>query len=292
MDESDRMYSLFLHVVSSIINYLSFFTTDHFKRKVCRRPSWKRGIIRKKKEKRCYKKTEEEEDEAEVELEVEPEAEVEAAGPSDSCLTQDEESSSDATGPQPNGHHPHGPSTEEESSNELPAVASADLPDACEAIQGPKPTEEEGPTAKKGESESTEPNHHGDNSLLNADGDSPAKKAGFQPSIETFKPLAAQVQPKHTEALLVSQVGCVNGTESMDSLDSNSLMKSNEADTRTPQSPTEGCKRSEQEEHKEENICKPAQEQHPLDIEALTETLDNDQEKEGMIIFISPQQSL
>lgn len=287
MNKSDELYIL----------CLLFFITDHFKRKICRRPSWKRGIIRKKKEKKCYKKeTEEEEDEAELEAEAEPggeaEAELEAAGPSDSCLTQDEESSCDATGPQPNGHHPHGPSTEEESSNEPPVVASADLPDACEATRGPKPKEEEGPTAKKGESESTEPNHHGGNSLLNADGDSPAKKAGFQPLIETFKPLDAQVQPKHTEALLVSQVGCVNGTESMDSLDSHSLKRSSEADTRPPQSPTEGCKRSEQEEHREENVCKPTQEQHPLDTEALTETLENDQEKEGMIIFPSSQQSL
>ncbi|XP_037541679.1 ATPase family AAA domain-containing protein 2B [Nematolebias whitei] len=262
-------------------------TTNHFKRRVCRRPSWKRGIIRKKKEKKTYKKEMEEEDEreAEPEVEVEPEAEVEATGPSDSCLTQDEESSCDITGPQPNGH-PLGPSTEEESSNELPAVASADLPNASEATEGLKPKEKEGSTAKEGKSESIEPHYHDGNSLLNADGDGQAKQAGFQPLIETFKPLDAQVQPKHTQALLVSQVGCVNGTESMDSLDSHSL-KSCKADTRTPQSPTEGCKRPEQDEHKDEDVSKPTQAQHPLDCEALTETVEKDQDEDGSSIRTS-----
>uniref|UniRef100_A0A8C7R3C1 ATPase family AAA domain-containing protein 2 n=1 Tax=Oncorhynchus mykiss TaxID=8022 RepID=A0A8C7R3C1_ONCMY len=88
---------------------------NHIKRKARRRPSWGRGIIRKKKN---YKKgTEEEEDEG-----AEPKPET--AVPSDSCLTQDEESSCDTMDPQPNGHHTHphtyGISTEEESSNEAP----------------------------------------------------------------------------------------------------------------------------------------------------------------------------
>uniref|UniRef100_A0A671UEG7 ATPase family AAA domain-containing protein 2 n=1 Tax=Sparus aurata TaxID=8175 RepID=A0A671UEG7_SPAAU len=120
-------------------------TTNHIKRKIRRRPSWGRGIIRKK---RYYKKGTEEEEE-------EPEAEVEAAGPSDSCLTQDEESSCDTMGPQPNGHHPHVPSTEEESSNEPPVAAPSENPDASETQEEPTPKEEE-PTAKEAESENTE----------------------------------------------------------------------------------------------------------------------------------------
>ena len=73
--------------------------------------------------------------------EDEPEAEVEAAGPSDSCLTQDEESSCDTSGPQPNGHHHHAPSTEEESSSEPLVVAPAEPPDDNEAREEPTPKE-------------------------------------------------------------------------------------------------------------------------------------------------------
>uniref|UniRef100_A0AAX7TET5 ATPase family AAA domain-containing protein 2 n=1 Tax=Astatotilapia calliptera TaxID=8154 RepID=A0AAX7TET5_ASTCA len=140
---------------------------DYVKRKVRRRPSWGRGIIRKKKN---YKKGTEEEEE-------EPEAEVEAAGPSDSCLTQDEESSCDITGPQPNGHHPHAPSTEEESSNEPPVAAPDKPPDASEAREAPMPKVEE-PAAKEAEPEitgkHTEPHCLGGSSQPNTDGDSEA----------------------------------------------------------------------------------------------------------------------
>uniref|UniRef100_A0A8C9XDQ2 ATPase family AAA domain-containing protein 2 n=1 Tax=Sander lucioperca TaxID=283035 RepID=A0A8C9XDQ2_SANLU len=116
-------------------------------RKIRRRPSWGRGIIRKKK---IYRKEMEEEEEEEEG------AEVEAAGPSDSCVTQDEESSScDTMGPQPNGHHPHVPSTEEESSNEPPVAAPAEPPDTSKAQEEPTPKEEE-PTAKEAEPENTE----------------------------------------------------------------------------------------------------------------------------------------
>uniref|UniRef100_A0A669BJJ8 ATPase family AAA domain-containing protein 2 n=1 Tax=Oreochromis niloticus TaxID=8128 RepID=A0A669BJJ8_ORENI len=192
---------------SSLLGLL--LSKHHVKRKVRRRPSWGRGIIRKKKN---YKKGTEEEEE-------EPEAEVEAAGPSDSCLTQDEESSCDITGPQPNGHHPHVPSTEEESSNEPPVAAPDKSPDASE----------------------------------------------------------------HTEVLLVSQVDCVNGNESMDSLDLQSLKGSSEAETRTPQSTAEGSNRAEQDEHKDKNESKPTQEQHPQDGVAVTETVEEDHNKEGIM---------
>uniref|UniRef100_A0A3Q0R8I2 ATPase family AAA domain-containing protein 2 n=1 Tax=Amphilophus citrinellus TaxID=61819 RepID=A0A3Q0R8I2_AMPCI len=194
-------------------------TTNHIKRKIRRRPSWGRGIIRKKK---SYKKGTEEEEE-------EPEAE--AAGPSDSCLTQDEESSCDITGPQPNGHHPNAPSTEEESSNEPPVAAPIKPPDASEVREAPTP----------------------------------------------------KVEEPHTEVLLVSQVECVNGNESMDSLDLQSLKRSSEAETRTPQSMAEGCNRAEQDEHKDKNESKPTQEQHPQDGMAVMETAEEDPNREGMI---------
>uniref|UniRef100_A0A3Q1GKD3 ATPase family AAA domain-containing protein 2 n=1 Tax=Acanthochromis polyacanthus TaxID=80966 RepID=A0A3Q1GKD3_9TELE len=243
-------------------------TTNHIKRKIRRRPSWGRGIIRKKK---IYKKGMEEEEE-------EPEAEVEAAGPSDSCLTQDEESSCDTTGPQPNGHHPHLPSTEEESSNEPPVATPAAPTNASEARE-PTPGEEES-TAKEAENteQHTEPHCLGGGSQPSADGDGQAKQADFQPLIETSESSDAEVQPKHTEGLLVSQVDCVNGNESMDSLDSQSLKKSSEAETRTPQSTAEGSSKPEQEEHKDKNENKPTQEHHPLDGRA--ETVEEAQDKE------------
>ncbi|CAI5683276.1 ATPase family AAA domain-containing protein 2B isoform X1 [Oreochromis niloticus] len=248
-------------------------TTNHVKRKVRRRPSWGRGIIRKKKN---YKKGTEEEEE-------EPEAEVEAAGPSDSCLTQDEESSCDITGPQPNGHHPHVPSTEEESSNEPPVAAPDKSPDASEAREAPMPKVEE-PAAKEAEPEitgkHTEPHCLGGSSQPNIDGDNEASRAHFQPLIEMSVSSDAEDQPKHTEVLLVSQVDCVNGNESMDSLDLQSLKGSSEAETRTPQSTAEGSNRAEQDEHKDKNESKPTQEQHPQDGVAVTETVEEDHNKE------------
>uniref|UniRef100_I3IXC7 ATPase family AAA domain-containing protein 2 n=1 Tax=Oreochromis niloticus TaxID=8128 RepID=I3IXC7_ORENI len=190
-----------INIVPSCLFSFPLFLTDHVKRKVRRRPSWGRGIIRKKKN---YKKGTEEEEE-------EPEAEVEAAGPSDSCLTQDEESSCDITGPQPNGHHPHVPSTEEESSNEPPVAAPDKSPDASEAREAPMPKVEE-PAAKEAEPEitgkHTEPHCLGGSSQPNIDGDNEASRAHFQPLIEMSVSSDAEDQPKHTEVLLVSQVDC------------------------------------------------------------------------------------
>ncbi|XP_042246942.1 ATPase family AAA domain-containing protein 2B [Thunnus maccoyii] len=251
-------------------------TTNHIKRKIRRRPSWGRGIIRKKK---IYKKgTEEEEDEPEAEVEAE------AAGPSDSCLTQDEESSCDTTGPQPNGHHPHVPSTEEESSNEPPVVVPAEPPDANEAREEPTPKEEE-PTAKEAESENTEKHTellcHGGGSPPKTDGDSQAKEADFQPLIETSESSDAEAQPKHTKGLLVSQVDCVNGNESMDSLDAQSPKRSSEAEKGTSESMPEGSAMPEQEEHKDKNESKPTQEHPPQDGTTVTESVEEDQDKEG-----------
>lgn len=209
---------------------------------------------------------------------------MEAAGPSDSCLTQDEESSCDTTGPQPNGHHPHVSSTEEESSNEPPVAAPTEPPDASEAREEPAPKDEE-PTAKEAESENTEKRTElhclGGSSQSKAEEDSQAKQADFQPLIETSESSDAEAQPKDTEGLLVSQVDCVNGNESMDSLDSQSLKGSSEAEKRTPQSTAEGSNKPEQEEHKDKNESKPTQEHPPQDGRAVTENVEEDQDKEG-----------
>ncbi|KAK5853211.1 hypothetical protein PBY51_007018 [Eleginops maclovinus] len=248
-------------------------TTNHIKRKIRRRPSWGRGIIRKKK---TYKKGMEEEEEEE--------AEVDAVGPSDSCLTQDEESSCDTMGPQPNGHHPHVPSTEEESSNEPPVSAPAEPPDASEAQKEQTPTEEE-PSAKKAEPENTEKHSElhrlSGSSQPKADGDGQSKKADFQPSIELSKSSDAEVQPKHTEGVLISQADCVNGNESMDSLDSHSLQGSSEAEKRTAHSTAQGSNEPEQEEHKDKHESNPTQEHPPQDGRAEAGNVVEHQQTEG-----------
>ncbi|XP_054474206.1 ATPase family AAA domain-containing protein 2B [Anoplopoma fimbria] len=253
-------------------------TTNHIKRKIRRRPSWGRGIIRKK---RSYRKETEEEEEEEGE----PEAEVEVAGPSDSCLTQDEDSSCDTMGPQPNGHHPHGPSTEEESSNEPPVAAPAKPPDASEAREEPTPKEEKEPTARDAEPENpeklTELHRLGGSSQPEADRDDSAKQADLQPLIEKSKSLRSEVQPEHTEGPSVSQADCVNGNESMDSLDSQTIKRSGEAEKRSPPSMTEGSNEPEQEEHKDKNQSHPTQEHPPQDGSAVTENAEEDLDPEG-----------
>lgn len=247
-------------------------TTNHVKRKIRRRPSWGRGIIRKKK-KEHKKGTEEEEEEPEVET----------AGPSDSCLTQDEESSCDTTGPQPNGHLPHLPSTEEESSNEPPVTIPAKPLDANDATEEPRPKEEE-PTAKEAESrdktKDVEPPCLDGSLQTDGDVDVQVKQADAQPSKETSESSDTEVQPKHTDGLLVSQVDCVNGNESLDSLDSQSLKTSSEAATRTPLSTVEDSEPPEQEEHKDGNESKPTEELHPQDGRTVTETTDEGPDKE------------
>lgn len=242
-------------------------TTDHIKRKIRRRPSWGRGIIRKKK---SYKKgTEEEEEE-------EPEPEVEATGPSDSCLTQDEESSCDTTGPQPNGHHPHLPSTEEESSNE-PPVSVALTSGACDVSE--EPTLMEGNlTAKEAEKQEK-----------HTELQSPREEPKVEEKMEKMEAaqVGADVQPSKSSGAECSSSGgggglleshCVNGNDSMDSLDSQSLDKSSEADKRT-QSPDSSNSADQEEEHKDKSESKSTQENPPQ--EERTENVTEDQEKEG-----------
>lgn len=216
------------------------------------------------------------------EEEEEHEAEVEAAGPSDSCLTQDEESSCDTMGPQPNGHHPHAPFTEEESSNEPPVSAPAGTSGASELSKEPTPKEKEVLPAKEGYSEKREKHTHvhylGDSSYLQADGHCQAKQADFQPLIKMPKSLDDEVQPQH----LVSQVDCVNGNESMDSLDSQSLKRNSEAEKRTCQGPAGDSDKPEQEEHNDEHENHPIQERPVQDGRGVIQGAEEEQGEEGM----------
>uniref|UniRef100_A0A8C8MEQ3 ATPase family AAA domain-containing protein 2 n=1 Tax=Oncorhynchus tshawytscha TaxID=74940 RepID=A0A8C8MEQ3_ONCTS len=225
--------------------------------KARRRPSWGRGIIRKKKN---YKKgTEEEEDEG-----AEPKPET--AVPSDSCLTQDEESSCDTMDPQPNGHHTHphtyGISTEEESSNEAPRGQRTETQGVSNTGIGPK--EDETPTTedqakstctdkdpqsksesycKNKEPKAQEIQYKGEGSSSKDEGSqaesenpqAKPKEEGFQPmDVEKVQPKDDEVQSKTEQQSSVPTPAtappvpreCVNGNESMDSLDSQALKSS------------------------------------------------------------------
>ncbi|XP_077409262.1 ATPase family AAA domain-containing protein 2B isoform X2 [Vanacampus margaritifer] len=211
-------------------------TPNHIKKKLRRRPSWVRGIIRKHKH---YKKGT---DEQKVEH---TEVEMEAAGPSDSCLTLDEESSCDTPGPRTNGHLPHVSSMEEESSSE-PLVDSSD--------------------AGKELEKQTRLHCLGNDSHPQADGDS---QTGAKPPIE--KSDSSDIQ--HTEPLHVAQV---NGNESMDSLESQCLEKIKAGEERTPQNTADGSDKiaSKGEEHN-------SIDEGDLTQVYAVKSLEEDQDKEG-----------
>ncbi|XP_061667938.1 ATPase family AAA domain-containing protein 2B isoform X2 [Syngnathoides biaculeatus] len=164
--------------------------SNHIKKKLRRRPSWLRGIIRKHKH---HKKGVEEE-----KGEEQTEGETEAAGLNDSCLTLDGESSCDTPGPHSNGLLPNVSSMEEESSNE-PPVGNVE-------------------TGKELEKQ-TQLHCLGNNSQTRADGDS---QTDTNPLIEKSE----SSETRHMEALHGAQV---NGNESMDSLDSRCLEKISKA---------------------------------------------------------------
>lgn len=217
-------------------------TPNHIKRKFRRRPSWGRGIIRRKK---TYCKSKDRGTEAEEE-EEEEEEEHEAEGEGDaSCITQDEESSCDTAGPQTNGHLP---STEEESSNEPPDEAAAAKDKSEKAPETPRPEEE------------------------------PEAKQEKPPPIETPESSDAEPQPKHIDALVV----CVNGNESMDSLDSQSLPSSSEAGGNSRTTLDNGPAKPEMEEHKDTlDNSQTTQEQPPHEGGPIPESVEDDTSKEG-----------
>lgn len=246
------------------------FFVDHIKKKIRRRPSWGRGIIRKKK---SYKKGTEEE-------EGEPES-VEAAGPSDSCLTQDEESSCDISGPQTNGLVP---STEEESSNEPPVGAQAETPDTGED-QKDLPSKEEEHTLKESENKEELNKIYCLGNILQpkVDRENMDKQEDFQSLIEISASSDAEPQPKHTELLLVSQADCVNGNDSMDSMDSQTLKRTSLAVKITPQSESDGSNNNpEVDEHNAENMSEPTLDYLPLDGMAGAENVEAAQDKDGI----------
>lgn len=243
---------------------------DHIKRKIRRRPSWGRGIIRKKK---IHKKgTEEEEG---------PEAEVEVTGPSDSCLTQDEESSCDTSGPQTNGHLA---STEEESSNEPPDVAEARTSNADEQLKILASKEEESvPKECEDGDTSTQLQCLGDGSQIEVEGDNSKKQVDPQCSMEAPRSSDTKAQTKHTDSFLPSEMDCVNGSESLDSVDSQTLKGSNEAVKSTSQSGSEGSKKTpELDEHNATNKREPTQEHLPQDTTATSKNVEEGQDKEGI----------
>ncbi|XP_052379899.1 ATPase family AAA domain-containing protein 2B isoform X1 [Oncorhynchus keta] len=240
---------------------------SHMKRKTRRRPSWGRGIIRKKK---IYKKgMEEEEDEG-----VEPEPE---------SLSQDEDSSCDTMDPQPNGHHTHphtqSISMEEEHSNAAPRGRSTETETQGESSTGTGPKKEETPaTDDKAKSTSTDkelqsksessPSEREESyckdeepqaqdKLIQSEGegskhedlqskDKGTRADGENPQDQPDDPQAKHKEaqskaeqhlsaPKTATAPSVPREECVNGDESLDSLDSQAL-KSSE----TEEGPTEG----------------------------------------------------
>lgn len=251
-------------------HFAFLFFIDHIKRKIRRRPSWGRGIIRKKK---IHKKGTEEEEE--------PEAEVEVTGPSDSCLTQDEESSCDTSGPQTNGHLA---STEEESSNEPPDVAEAQTQNADEQLRDLASKEEQS-VPKECEARDTPSQLHclGDGSRIEAEGDNRKKQVDPQCLMETPESSDTKAQTKHTDGFLLSEMDCVNGNESMDSMDSQTLKGSSEAVKSTSQRGSEGSKKTpELDEHNVTNKREPTQEHLPQDTTMTTENVKEGKDKEGI----------
>lgn len=167
----------------------------------------------------------------EGEEEEDAEAETEATGPSDSCLTLDEEESScDTVGPQTNGH---APSTEEESSSETPVVAAArtdeEVPVSKEEPGVGDEDEEDGEKLTTSHAATKDRDHHSD---LSPPGG-------------------------HAGQLEAARVDCVNGNESMDSVDSGSLETDRGEDSQ--KRPLEVM------EHKEKHSCEPSQERHLQD---------------------------
>ncbi|XP_031656605.1 ATPase family AAA domain-containing protein 2B isoform X2 [Oncorhynchus kisutch] len=236
-------------------------SSNHMKRKTRRRPSWGRGIIRKKK---IYKKgMEEEEDEG---AEPEPES-----------LSQDEDSSCDTMDPQPNGHHTQSISMEEEHSNAAPRGRSTETETQGESSTGTGPKKEETPATDakststdkdlQSKSESSpserEASHCKDkepqaqDKLIQSEGegskhedlqskDKGTRADGEKPQDQPDDPQAKHKEaqskaeqhlsaPKMATAPPVPREECVNGDESLDSLDSQAL-KSSE----TEEGPTEG----------------------------------------------------
>ncbi|XP_036831938.1 ATPase family AAA domain-containing protein 2B isoform X1 [Oncorhynchus mykiss] len=277
-------------------------SSNHMKRKMRRRPSWGRGIIKKKK---IYKKgMEEEEDEG---AEPEPES-----------LSQDEDSSCDTIDPQPNGHHTQSISMEEEHSNAAPRGRSTETETQGESSTGTGPKKEETPAiddkAKdlQSKSESSpsereeshckgeepqaqykliqsedEGSKHKDlqskDKGTRADGEKPQD----QPDDPQAKHKEAQSKaeqhlsaPKTATAPPVPREECVNGDESLDSLDSQAL-KSSETEEGPTEGTGEGAEGKDYMSAKSRGIQeRPPQDGRKGDIETGEE--EHEQDREGV----------
>lgn len=165
-------------------------------------------------------------------------------------------------GPQTNGH---APSTEEESSNETPAVTvattrSEEVPAASK--EEPGVAKEDGDAAEDDEKRS--PSH-----AATGDGPHAAEPEDRDNHSETSVP---SPPPGHAEEAPVeaSRAACVNGNESMDSVDSGSLTTSHGEDAQ--QRPPEA------DEHKEKHSGEPSQERHLQDGRAAVAEKIQDQD--------------
>lgn len=206
---------------------------------------------------------------------------MEVTGPSDSCLTQDEESSCDTSGPRTNGHLA---STEEESSNEPPDVAEAQTQNADEQLKDRASKEEES-VPKECEGIDTPSQLHclGDGSRIEVEGDKSKKQVDPQCLMEMPESSDTKAQTKHTDGFLLSEMDCVNGSESMDSMDSQTLKGSSEAVKSTSQSVREASKKTpELDEHIATKKSKPTQEHLPHGTTMTTENVEDGQDKEGI----------
>lgn len=206
---------------------------------------------------------------------------MENRGPSDSCLTQDEESSCDTSGPQTNGHLL---STEEESSNEPPDAAEAPTQNAEEQLRDVASKEEES-LPKECEERGTPGQLHcfGAGSQTKEEGNNKEKQVDPQSLIKMSESLDTQAQTKHTDSFLVSQMDCVNGSESMDSMDSQTPKVSSEAVISTSQSAGEVSKKtSELDEHNATNEREPIPEHLSQNMRETTENIEEGLDKEGI----------
>lgn len=205
---------------------------------------------------------------------------MEVTGPSDSCLTQDEESSCDTSGPQTNGHLL---STEEESSNEPPDAAEAQTQNADEHLKDLASKEEES-VPKECEDRETPSQLHclGDSSQTEVEGENKMDPRSLNERSESSDTTA---QTKHTDGFLVSRMHCVNGSESMDSMDSQTLKGSSEAVKITSQIVgKDSTKTPELDEHNATNEREPTRQHLSQDMTETTENVEEGQDKEGITL--------
>lgn len=159
-------------------------------------------------------------------------------------------------GPQTNGH---AASTEEESSNETPAVATAARVDEVASMSKEESRDADEDVIEDDEKPITSYADDGPDAVDTEDRDNHSDLSGPSPP------------PGHTGEgpVEAARADCVNGNESMDSVDMGSLATGHGEDTR--QRPPEVN------EHKEKHLCEPSQERHLQDGRAAVMEIIPDQ---------------